>query len=109
MKFLYSRAFSNTRLAEFYRELSSEIRNRAETRIIASENLPQDMIDICYDAQTSGGLLISIAENNADNLLTHFMIDGITAAAIIGEITQKVQEWFILLIQAKELFLIYLE
>ena len=59
------------------------------SRIIASENLPQDMIDICYDAQTSGGLLISIAENNADNLLAALHDEGISAAAIIGKVKAK--------------------
>jgi selenide, water dikinase len=58
-------------------------------RIIASEKLPQEMIDICYDAQTSGGLLIAIAGNDADNLLKALHIDGIIDAAIIGEVTQK--------------------
>ncbi|MBN1975257.1 MAG: selenide, water dikinase SelD [Sedimentisphaerales bacterium] len=58
-------------------------------RIIASEKLPQEMIDICYDAQTSGGLLISIAKNSADNFLKALHIEGITAATIIGEVTQK--------------------
>jgi selenide,water dikinase len=58
-------------------------------RIIASEKLPQEMIDICYDAQTSGGLLIAIAKNDADNFLKALHIDGVPDATIIGEITQK--------------------
>lgn len=58
-------------------------------RIIASEKLPQEMIDICYDAQTSGGLLISISKDVADNFLKALHIDGITAAAVIGEVKQK--------------------
>ena len=59
------------------------------SRIIASEKLPQEMIDICYDAQTSGGLLISITKDAADNFLKALHIDGITDAAIIGEVKQK--------------------
>ena len=58
-------------------------------RIVASKKLPQEMIDICYDAQTSGGLLISIARNDSDNFLKALHIDGITDATIIGEVTQK--------------------
>jgi len=38
-------------------------------RIIADESLPQEMVDICYDAQTSGGLLMAIAESDADDFL----------------------------------------
>ncbi len=58
-------------------------------RIIASEKLPQEMIDICYDAQTSGGLLISISKDAADNFLKALHIDGIIDATIIGEVKQK--------------------
>ena len=58
-------------------------------RVRASEKLPQEMIDISYDAQTSGGLLIAIAKEDADNFLKALHIEGIIDAAIIGEVTQK--------------------
>jgi AhpD family alkylhydroperoxidase len=58
-------------------------------RIVASEKLPQEMIDICYDAQTSGGLLIAIAEKDSEKFLKALHIEGITAAAIIGEVIGK--------------------
>ncbi len=58
-------------------------------RIITSDDLPQEMVDICYDAQTSGGLLIAIAAKDADKLLKALHNDGISAAAIIGKITGK--------------------
>jgi selenide,water dikinase len=38
-------------------------------RVVATDSLPQEMIDICYDAQTSGGLLIAIAESCAEKFL----------------------------------------
>jgi selenide,water dikinase len=38
-------------------------------RVVATDSLPQEMIDICYDAQTSGGLLIAIAESYAEKFL----------------------------------------
>jgi len=59
------------------------------SRIVASDALPQEMVDICYDAQTSGGLLISIAAKDADKFLKALHNEGITAAAIIGKITGK--------------------
>ena len=34
-------------------------------RVVASERLPQEMVDICFDAQTSGGLLIAIEQAKA--------------------------------------------
>jgi selenide,water dikinase len=59
------------------------------SRIIASDALPQEMVDICFDAQTSGGLLISIAAKDAEKFLKALHGEGISAAAIIGKITGK--------------------
>jgi selenide,water dikinase len=58
-------------------------------RVIADKSLPQDMVDICYDAQTSGGLLIAIAENDAGNLLKALRSEGISAASIVGRVLKK--------------------
>ena len=58
-------------------------------RIVADESLPQEMVDMCYDAQTSGGLLIVIPENDAGSLLKALHEDGIPAAAIIGKVSAK--------------------
>jgi len=58
-------------------------------RIIADDSLPQEMIDICYDAQTSGGLLIAIAESDVDDFLKALQGEGISAAAVIGKVLGK--------------------
>ncbi len=58
-------------------------------RVIADESLPQEMVDICYDAQTSGGLLVAIAQKDADDFLKALHRDGISAAAIIGKVVGK--------------------
>jgi selenide,water dikinase len=58
-------------------------------RIVPTDALPQEMVDMCYDAQTSGGLLIAIAENDAKDFLKALHKDGIPAAAIVGRILEK--------------------
>jgi selenide,water dikinase len=58
-------------------------------RIVADDSLAQEMVDICYDAQTSGGLLIAIAEGDAERFLKALHSDGISAAAIIGQVAAK--------------------
>jgi len=58
-------------------------------RIIADDSLPQEMVDICYDAQTSGGLLIAIAENKVDDFLKALHSKGIKTAAVIGKVIGK--------------------
>jgi selenide, water dikinase len=59
------------------------------SRVIATDTLPQEMIDICYDAQTSGGLLIAIARNRAADFLDILHRQGVNEAGIIGTITGK--------------------
>lgn len=58
-------------------------------RIIADESLPQEMVDICYDAQTSGGLLVAIAQKDANEFLEALHRGGISAATIIGRVVDK--------------------
>ncbi len=58
-------------------------------RIIAADALPQEMVDICYDAQTSGGLLIAIKENDAADFVKTLHNEGIAAAAIVGKVLGK--------------------
>jgi selenide,water dikinase len=50
------------------------------------EKVPAYMVDILFDPQTSGGLLISLPAVNADRLLNAMHEEGIKDAAIIGKI-----------------------
>ena len=58
-------------------------------RIVPVESLPQEMVDICYDAQTSGGLLIAIDQKDADAFLKALRNEGVTAATAIGKVLGK--------------------
>ncbi len=58
-------------------------------RILNDDSLPQEMVDICYDAQTSGGLLIAIKQSDANDFLKALHSDGISAAEVIGMVTSK--------------------
>jgi len=58
-------------------------------RVIITDDLPKELADICYDAQTSGGLLIAVSPANASGLLKSLHKTGISAAAIIGKATRK--------------------
>jgi selenide,water dikinase len=51
-----------------------------------SEKVPAYMVDILFDPQTSGGLLISLPAENADRLLNAMHEEDINDAAIIGKI-----------------------
>ncbi len=55
-------------------------------RVVAPSALPPEMVDLCYDAQTSGGLLIAIEQAKAGDLLKALHDRGLSAATIIGKI-----------------------
>jgi selenide, water dikinase len=46
-------------------------------------------MEFFYDAQTSGGLLISVSADKAETLVTTFKAKGVSAARIVGEVTQR--------------------
>lgn len=47
------------------------------------------LLDFAFDAQTSGGLLISVAAEAADKLLRQIQSRGVQAAAIVGEVARR--------------------
>jgi selenide, water dikinase len=55
-------------------------------RVVACDELPGEMIDICYDAQTSGGLLVAIVAQESEKFLDALHKNGIADAAIIGKV-----------------------
>ncbi|MGD8982825.1 MAG: selenide, water dikinase SelD [Desulfobacteraceae bacterium] len=48
--------------------------------------------DVLFDPQTSGGLLISVERDNADDLLRELTEKGIRDAAIVGEVVSEPKE-----------------
>ena len=65
-------------------------RNReyAEAGVKVVGNIERPMMDICFDPQTSGGLLISIDNKDAHNALIEMKSAGVQAE-IIGEVSEK--------------------
>jgi selenide,water dikinase len=45
------------------------------------------LIDVFFDPQTSGGLLISVPESHARSLVASLKDAGIAEAAVVGEVT----------------------
>ncbi len=58
-----------------------------ESMVTFSSGVDRVVRDICFDPQTSGGLLISIPDAQADRLLQRLLDGGVSHAAIIGEVT----------------------
>ena len=58
-------------------------------RIQAGEKVSEAMLDMCFDAQTSGGLLIAIAAEKSTTLLQALHGGGMPQARIMGTVTGK--------------------
>jgi selenide, water dikinase len=60
----------------------------ADEHLLAAPDLDYNLKMIAFDAQTSGGLLMSVAPETADAVLTDLHSAGLTSSAIIGEVTE---------------------
>ncbi len=52
-------------------------------------NLDPKRLEICFDAQTSGGLLISVSADKTDLLVEKAREKGAAFTCVIGEVTEK--------------------
>lgn len=66
-------------------------RNYCAHRIVQVRPVDALLLDILADAQTSGGLLISLPEEQAHALASRLKASGIDSAAVIGVVTGKSQ------------------
>ena len=57
-------------------------------QVIGPERIDPMLLDILSDAQTSGGLIISLPENRAASLLDELKAGGVADAAIVGRVAK---------------------
>jgi selenide,water dikinase len=70
-------------------------RNREYLRnkIIIDRSIREDLVEIAFDPQTSGGLLIALPSGEAPALVEELQAKGIGAAAIIGHAAVHQEAW----------------
>jgi AhpD family alkylhydroperoxidase len=63
-------------------------RNRESSAhaLVVGNGVTASMLDLCFDPQTSGGLLLAVAPTVADELLGRLRATGATEAAVIGKV-----------------------
>jgi AhpD family alkylhydroperoxidase len=54
--------------------------------LVAADGVQPPMLDLCFDPQTSGGLLIAVPSSAAADLLERLHAAGVTEAAVIGKV-----------------------
>ena len=61
-------------------------RNREflKDKIVIDRSISEDLVEVAFDPQTSGGLLISLPADEAPALVEELQASGVRAAAIIG-------------------------
>ncbi len=62
-------------------------------RVVLGDGVQPTVLDVCCDAQTSGGLLIAVAEKDAERFLGRLREEGVSSAAVgkvLGEGTGRV-------------------
>jgi selenide, water dikinase len=69
-------------------------RDFCQKNIFISSSVERVIKDLIFDPQTSGGLLISINEKNADTCLLEMLDNGINAA-LIGEVSEDNEDGFL--------------
>jgi selenide,water dikinase len=61
-------------------------REASASAMVADEGLSPSQLDLCFDPQTSGGLLIAAAPAAAVALLARLHAEGMSTAAVIGRV-----------------------
>jgi selenide,water dikinase len=75
---------------------TSRNKNFYGPKVLDGEGISPPLLDILYDAQTSGGLLIAAPEGDAEGILSHLHEVGVKEAHIIAEVVAKPQDRLIL-------------
>jgi selenide, water dikinase len=54
--------------------------------LVAADGVPPPALDLCFDPQTSGGLMIALPASAAEGLLARLQAEGMPEAAVIGQV-----------------------
>jgi selenide,water dikinase len=65
-------------------------------KVLGGEGFFPPLLDILYDAQTSGGLLIAVPEGEAEGLVQSLWAGGVKDARIIAEVVAEPQDRLVL-------------
>ena len=64
-------------------------RQHGEAMIELDSAVPEAMVDLLFDPQTSGGLLAAVPAGNADDLLRSLTAAGVVESAVVGQVVDQ--------------------
>ena len=70
----------------FVPEGDYEVKKFCSTRVSISSGIDSFLLDMFFDAQTSGGLLVSVPENRADAFVKALLERGLVEVAAVGHV-----------------------
>jgi selenide,water dikinase len=80
----------------FKTRASASNRQFAET-LMSIDGSPDPIhLELAFDAQTSGGLLISVSPDRAESVVRDLQATGAHSACIVGSVLEKQAEWLLL-------------
>jgi selenide,water dikinase len=68
-------------------------RDYLNDKVAVDRKIRSGLVEVAFDPQTSGGLLMSIAENDAAALVTRLQDNGVAAAGIVGRAVAHDDVW----------------
>lgn len=80
----------------FKTRASASNRQFAETLMSIDGNPDPIHLELAFDAQTSGGLLISVSPDRAESVVRDLQATGAHSACIVGSVLEKQAEWLLL-------------
>jgi selenide, water dikinase len=64
-----------------------------EEHLFTGNKLDYNLKMIMFDAQTSGGLMMSVAENMAESVINDLHNEGLSSASLVGFVTEKKEKF----------------
>ena len=71
-------------------------RDYLQGKVEVAAGLDPALTDLCFDAETSGGLLIAVAPDKADEMLRELHAAGVAAAAFVGTLVEATEKTVVL-------------
>jgi selenide,water dikinase len=79
-------------IPRYFTRASSSNREFVRDRLKIEPGIDPVRLEFAFDAQTSGGLLIAVAPENADALVSELRARGAAASAVVGRVVERAGE-----------------